>query len=104
MPTAGTCGNYVEIPNYKTEEVMTNCILIAIRLCGEIDNDGGGDYGSEDGEREEEDREAEVVNDNSEEGNFSLRNYALEGEEEDEESRYSDSDRSSAHILDSGSG
>lgn len=83
LPTAGTCGNYVEIPNYKTEEVMTNCILIAIRLCGEIDNDGGGEYGSEDGEREEEDREAEVVNDNSEEGNFSLRNYALEGEEED---------------------
>ena len=26
---------------------MSKNILIAIRLCGEIDNDGGGEYGSE---------------------------------------------------------
>ena len=50
LPTSGTCGNYVNIPNYSTEEILSNNLLIAIRLCGEIDNDGGGEYGDEDGE------------------------------------------------------
>lgn len=52
LPHGGTCGNYVEFPSYSTDEIMSKKILLAIRLCGEIDDDGGG-YGSEYGEEEE---------------------------------------------------
>lgn len=48
LPDAGTCGNYVGFPEYSTDEIMSSKLLTAIRLCGEIDNDGG-PYGSENG-------------------------------------------------------
>ena len=40
LPTAATWGNYIRIPHYATEEIMSEKILTAIRLCGEIDMDG----------------------------------------------------------------
>ena len=82
LPTSGTCGNYVNIPNYSTEEILSNNLLIAIRLCGEIDNDGGGDYGDEDGQEQ---RDGDEVNsDNSDEARFSLANFSLDGNDMDD--------------------
>ena len=63
LPEAATCGNYISMPHYATEEIMSEKILIAIRLCGEIDNDGGGEYGSED-EGEDEERTGQELEDN----------------------------------------
>ena len=72
---------------------MSNNILIAIRLCGEIDNDGGGEYGSEDGEREEGEVN-EVADGASENEFFELKNYSVNGEEDDRSSDEYGSERS----------
>ena len=42
LPTAGTCSNYMNVPEYSTDEILSKNLLIAVRLCGNIDNDGGG--------------------------------------------------------------
>ena len=89
LPTAGTCGNYIDIPNYSSEEILSNNLLIAIRLCGEIDNDGGGEYGSEYGEEQRDGDEAN--SDNSNEPNFSLVNFSLDGNNQDNASENSES-------------
>ena len=34
-------------PNYSTYNLMVQRVLTAIRLCGEVDADGGGEYGEE---------------------------------------------------------
>ena len=56
LPIGHTCGNSMDMPRYETLEIMTKKVLIAIRLCGEIDGDEGymeeyggygGEYGSE---------------------------------------------------------
>ena len=42
LPTAGTCGNYMNVPEYATDELLEKNLLIAVRYCGNIDTDGGG--------------------------------------------------------------
>ena len=50
LPIGHTCGNTMDIPVYKTLELMTKKVLIAIRLCGEVDADAS--YMDEDDEEE----------------------------------------------------
>ena len=42
LPTAGTCGNNMNLPEYTSDEILEKNLLIAIRNCGNIDLDGGG--------------------------------------------------------------
>ena len=40
----------MDMPGYSTVEIMTKMVLIAVRLCGDIDDDGSymeDDYGEE---------------------------------------------------------
>ena len=41
LPTSGTCGNYMNVPEYETDEILEKNLLIAVRNCGNIDLDGG---------------------------------------------------------------
>ena len=47
FPHGTTCSNAMRFPNYSTYELMVQRVLTAIRLCGEVDADGGGEYGEE---------------------------------------------------------
>jgi len=40
LPIGHTCGQYLDLPQYSTSAIMKKQLLIAIRLCGEIDDDG----------------------------------------------------------------
>ena len=42
LPTAGTCGNNMNLPEYTSDEILEKNLLIAVRNCGNIDLDGGG--------------------------------------------------------------
>lgn len=42
LPTSGTCGNYMNCPEYDSDEILERNLLIAVRNCGNIDLDGGG--------------------------------------------------------------
>jgi hypothetical protein len=42
LPTSGTCGNYMNVPEYTSDEILEKNLLIAVRNCGNIDLDGGG--------------------------------------------------------------
>ena len=37
LPTSGTCGNYMNVPEYKSDETLEKNLLIAVRNCGNID-------------------------------------------------------------------
>ena len=56
FPTAGTCGLYMQTPHYDDKETFERNLLTAIRLCGEIDDDGGVDYYDEEVDYGNEDR------------------------------------------------
>ena len=40
LPIGHTCGNSMDVPMYEEKETMMKSLLIAARLCGEIDADG----------------------------------------------------------------
>ena len=44
LPQAHTCFFTLDIPPYKTLEIMTKKIKIAIEMCGEIDTDYGANH------------------------------------------------------------
>ena len=39
LPVGHTCGNTMDVPMYSSIEKMKEKVLIAVRLCGEIDDD-----------------------------------------------------------------
>lgn len=39
LPKAHTCFFQIDLPDYPTAEVLENKLLIAIRFCGDIDDD-----------------------------------------------------------------
>lgn len=84
LPDAGTCGNYCSFPAYSTDEIMSDKILTAIRLCGEIDNDGyGSEYGDEQGESESNvNEDARGVENRSEEARLEQTNWSNRDENE----------------------
>ena len=84
LPDAGTCGNYVSFPAYSTDEIMSEKLLTAIRLCGEIDNDGyGSEYGDENGNSEiDENEDARGEDNRSEEAAVINTNWESRGEDE----------------------
>ena len=47
FPRGATCGSHMSMPFYDSKEEMKKYMLTAFRLCGEIDNDGGGYYNQE---------------------------------------------------------
>ena len=40
LPQGHVCGNSMDVPVYGDKETMRKNLLIAVRLCGEVDNDG----------------------------------------------------------------
>ena len=40
FPVGHTCGNSMDLPNYTSAKIMRERLLVAISLCGEIDDDG----------------------------------------------------------------
>ena len=47
FPRGATCGSSMSMPFYDSKEEMKKYMLTAFRLCGEIDDDGGGYYNQE---------------------------------------------------------
>ena len=87
LPSGGTCGNYIGFPAYSTDEMMSSKLLTAIRLCGEIDNDGSG-YGSEDESEHGGDGEERGVEAYSDDRQIEVQNWALNDEEEGNQGEY----------------
>ena len=53
FPVGHTCDSTMDIPLYSSKELMEQRILTAIRLCGEIDQDGDDhNYGQENNDSE----------------------------------------------------
>mmetsp|Transcript_134 Transcript_134/g.116 ORF Transcript_134/g.116 Transcript_134/m.116 type:complete len:94 (+) Transcript_134:1109-1390(+) len=54
FPEGHTCSLFMYLPYYRSKEEMKKNMLIAFRMCGEIDLDGGSDmeYGDESGSDE----------------------------------------------------